>query len=116
MENPMAAEATLMAMVCAEADLGSRVGGMTRTDSPSGKPSAMTDRCEECESILRQMQEVDSLFKEHESAGETITHITDFGLRLEAVEKREHRREELVELREEAMLRQIEHLQSKHHT
>jgi hypothetical protein len=70
--------------------------------------------CAECESIQKQMRDVEALFQEHERIGEALTRITDFGLRLDAVEKREHRRHELVEMREEAMLRQLEHVKDKH--
>ena len=71
--------------------------------------------CEECASIQKQMQHVETLIQEHERIGEEITRITDFGLRLDAVQKRERRRQELVELREAAMLRHLEHLHSSHH-
>jgi hypothetical protein len=88
---------------------------MTESSDP-GEMAEKTNRCEECESIRKQMQDVELLFQEHERVGEAVTRITDFGLRLDAIEKREKRRQELVELREEAMLRQFEHLRNKHRT
>ena len=82
------------------------VGGMTTKGNG----------CEECESIQKQMRDIELLFQEHERVGEELERITDFALRLDAVEKREQRRHELVEMREDAMLRQLGHLQDKHRT
>jgi hypothetical protein len=86
---------------------------MTHSGHPE-ESAETADRCEECESIQRQLQDVESKSIEHENNGRDVIQITDFGLRLDAIEKREQRRQELVELREDAMQRQVEHLINKH--